>query len=149
MFSFFDCFDKITGDTLTLKIIEKNPGDEQAIPFYYYDIYKNDSDQPIGKISIRIGHNFHSYYNGNLGYEIDEPYRGHHYAMIACQMLLPVAKAHGMDYLDITCNEDNIASYKTMEHLGAELLEICDVPKTYCYWEEGMKSQRIYRLKLK
>lgn len=95
MFSFFDCFDKITGDTLTLKIIEKNPGDDQAIPFYYYDIYKNDSDQPIGKISIRIGHNFHSYYNGNLGYEIDEPYRGHHYAMIACQMLLPVAKAHG------------------------------------------------------
>lgn len=29
MFSFFDCFDKITGDTLTLKIIEKNPGDEE------------------------------------------------------------------------------------------------------------------------
>ena len=28
MFSFFDCFDKITGDTLTLKIIEKNPGDD-------------------------------------------------------------------------------------------------------------------------
>ena len=67
--------------------------------------------------------------------------------MIACQMLLPVAKRTD-GYLDITCNEDNIASYKTMEHLGAELLEICDVPKTYCYWEEGMKSQRIYRLKL-
>ena len=68
--------------------------------------------------------------------------------MIACQMLLPVAKTHGMDYLDITCNEDNIASYKTMERLGAELLEICDVPKTYCYWEEGIKPHRIYRLKL-
>lgn len=49
MFSFLDCFDRITGEILTLKIIEKNPGDEQAIPFYYYDIYKNDSDQPIGK----------------------------------------------------------------------------------------------------
>lgn len=55
MFSFLDRFDRITGEILTLKIIEKNPGDEQAIPFYYYDIYKNDSDQPIGKISIRIG----------------------------------------------------------------------------------------------
>ena len=28
MFSFLDCFDRITGEILTLKIIEKNPGDE-------------------------------------------------------------------------------------------------------------------------
>ncbi len=146
MFSFLDCFDTIIKDTLTLKIIEKNSGNEQAVPFYYYEICLTDSGQPVGKISIRIGHNFHSYYNGNIGYEIDEPYRGHHYAAAACRMVLPVAKAHGMDYLDITCNEDNAASYRTIEHLGAKLLEICTVPKTYCYWEEGMKRQRIYRL---
>lgn len=29
MFSFLDCFDRITGEILTLKIIEKNPGDEE------------------------------------------------------------------------------------------------------------------------
>ena len=28
MFSFLDCFDRITGEILTLKIIEKNPGDD-------------------------------------------------------------------------------------------------------------------------
>ncbi len=32
--AFFSCFDQILGHPLTLKIIEKNPGDEQAIPFY-------------------------------------------------------------------------------------------------------------------
>lgn len=147
--AFFSCFDQILGHPLTLKIIEKNPGDEQAIPFYYYNIVLDGSADPIGKISLRIGHNFHSYYNGNIGYEIDEPYRGHHYAAIACQMLLPVAKAHGMDYLDITCDEDNIASYKTIERFGAELLEICTVPRSYCYWSETIKPHRIYRLKIK
>ena len=96
MISFLDCFDAIIGDPLTLKIIEKNPGNEQTIPLYYYEICLTDSGQPVGKISIRIGHNFHSYYNGNIGYEIDEPYRGHHYAAAACRMVLPVAKAHGI-----------------------------------------------------
>ncbi|MEF2561466.1 MAG: GNAT family N-acetyltransferase [Negativibacillus sp.] len=112
MFLFFNHFDTISGHPLTLKIIEKNPGDRQAIPFYYYNIFLSDSDQPIGKISLRVGHNFHSYYNGNIGYEIDLPYRGHHYAAAACQMLFPLAKAHGMEYLDITCDEDNIAPAK-------------------------------------
>ena len=87
MFLFFNHFDTIAGHPLTLKIIEKNPGDQQAIPFYYYNILLSGSDQPIGKISLRVGHNFHSYYNGNIGYEIDLAHRGHHYAAAACQML--------------------------------------------------------------
>lgn len=99
MFLFFNHFDTIAGHPLTLKIIEKNPGDQQAIPFYYYNILLSGSDQPIGKISLRVGHNFHSYYNGNIGYEIDLAHRGHHYAAAACQMLFPLAKAHGMEYL--------------------------------------------------
>lgn len=53
-----------------------------------------------------------------------------------------------MEYLDITCDEDNIASYKTLERLGAELLEICTPPQSYCYWKETIKPHRIYRLKL-
>ena len=60
MFLFFNHFDTIAGHPLTLKIIEKNPGDQQAIPFYYYNILLSGSDQPIGKISLRVGHNFHS-----------------------------------------------------------------------------------------
>lgn len=148
MFLFFNHFDTIVGHPLTLKIIEKNPGDQQAIPFYYYNILLSGSDQPIGKISLRVGHNFHSYYNGNIGYEIDLAHRGHHYAAAACQMLFPLAKAHGMEYLDITCDEDNIASYKTLERLGAELLEICTPPQSYCYWNETIQPHRIYRLKL-
>ena len=59
MFSFTDRFDRIDGDGMTLRIIEKNPGNAEQIPFYYYDILVDGV--PVGRISIRIGDNFHSY----------------------------------------------------------------------------------------
>lgn len=146
MFEFSDNFDEICGKTLTLRIIQKYNGDSEMLPFYYWNIYNGDI--PVGKISLRIGQNFHSYYNGNIGYEIDKAYRGCGYAYIACCMILKAAKAHNMDNLIITCDESNIASYKTIEKLGAELIEICNVPKEYFAWREGMEKQKIYKLKL-
>ncbi len=65
-------------DEVTLKILEKNPGDEIMLPFYYYNIWVDNII--VGKISIRIGSNYHSYYNGNIGYGIEEEYRGNGYA---------------------------------------------------------------------
>ena len=79
-------FKIIKGDTLTLKLMETCVGDDKVIPFYYYEIYLNSISSTIGKISIRIGHNKHSYINGNVGYEIDEPFRGNGYAKIAVMM---------------------------------------------------------------
>lgn len=146
-FHFEDRFDIIASHDLTLKITQKIPGDDIMLPFYYYDIY-NSANQAVGKISMRIGYNFHAYYNGHIGYEIFEDYRGNEFAHRACQMVLDIARFHGMDFIYITCEESNIASYRTIEKLGAELIEICDVPKTYFAWYEGMEPQRIYRLKL-
>ena len=67
MFAFTDKFDVIEGEELVLKIIEKNPGDDKMIPFYYYDIFQKSDMSAVGKISVRIGNNFHSYYNGHIG----------------------------------------------------------------------------------
>ena len=77
---------------------------------------------------------------------MDEPHRGHGYAQAACRMVLPVARYHGMTALHLTCSEGNIASRRTIEHLGAEFLETCPVPREYFAWREGMERQRIYRL---
>ena len=148
MFSFNSQFDTIENEELRLAVIEKNPGDSIHLPFYYYDIFRRADGAAVGKISVRIGHNYHSYYNGNIGYEIDEAYRGQGLAYRACRLVLPVARFHGMDVLYLACNEDNIPSYRTMERLGAELLEICKPPRDYFAWYEGMSRQRIYRLKL-
>lgn len=146
MFSFSDRFDLISGGDMALRIIEKNPGGKAQIPFYYYDILVDGV--PVGKISIRIGENFHSYYNGHVGYEIFAPYRGHGYAARACALVFEVARFHGMDAVYLTCAKDNAASYRTIEKLGAKLLEICPVPREYFGWHEGIEDHRIYYLKL-
>lgn len=146
MFTFTDRFDRITNGPITLQIKEKVPAGPDGLPFYFYDILINGA--PVGKISIRIGANFHTYYNGNIGYEVDEPHRSHGYARAACRMILDVARYHDMGTLYLTCAESNIASYRTIEGLGAKLLEICEVPRTYFAFRENMERQRIYRLAL-
>lgn len=146
MFPFTDHFDRIASGPMTLQIIEKNPAGADGLPFYYYDILINGA--PVGKISLRIGVNFHTYYNGSIGYEVDEPCRGRGYARAACRLVLPVARHHGMTHLYLTCAESNIPSFHTIEGLGAELVEICQVPREYFAWRAGMERQRIYRLAL-
>lgn len=136
----------IKGDLLTLSCIKLEPGNAYEIPFYWYNIILNESKERIGKISIRIGHNYHSYFNGNIGYEIDEAYRGHHYAIEACKMILSVAKAHQMTYIYLCYDEENVASYKTIEQLGGRLVEIILPPKDYFGYYEGMSRSRIYQL---
>ena len=64
-------FDRLTSGPMTLQISEKVPAGPDGLPFYFYDILTGG--QPVGKISIRVGGNFHTYYNGNIGYEVDEP----------------------------------------------------------------------------
>lgn len=143
-FQFFNKYDILNDGQITLKISQKFSGDDELLPFYYYDIYVGDS--VAGKISIRIGSNYHSYYNGNVGYEIDKEYRGNNYAYKACLLIMQVAVSHGMTELILTCDEDNIASYKTIEKLGANLIEIIKPPKDYFAYRENMKNQRIYKL---
>lgn len=146
MFKFFNEFDVISTDEITLKISQKHQGDDELLPFYYYDIIVGNNI--VGKISIRIGNNYHSYYNGHIGYEIDKEYRGNNYSYKACKLVLQVAKAHDMGELILTCDESNIASYKIIEKLGAELIEIVKPPKDYFAYRENMEKQRIYKLQL-
>lgn len=148
MFTFMDSFDTLGDEFITLKICDKKDENGEELPFYYYDIFENKTNRHAGKISIRIGSNYHSYYNGNIGYEVDEPCRGNHYSYRAVMLVLQVAKAHGMDTIYITCNASNIASKKIIERTGAALLEIAKVPEDYIFWKEGIEDHCIYRLEI-
>lgn len=143
---FYDRFNIMESNELLLKIIEKNSGDNTVLPFYYFDIIRKEDNVSVSKISARIGENFHSYFNGNIGYEVFEQYRGNSIAYEACTIILEIFRAHNMKYVYLTCNKNNIASYKTIERLGAELLEVCNAPREYFAWYEGMDLQRIYKL---
>ena len=145
-FGFMNSFDILSDNEITLRVSQKYQGDDELLPFYYYNICIGDT--PIGKISIRIGNNYHSYYNGHIGYEINKEHRGNYCAYRACKLVLQVAKAHNMGELILTCDESNIASYKTIEKLGAEFIEIVKPPEDYFGYRENMEKQRIYKLQL-
>lgn len=148
MFEFQSQYENIIGKIIDLKMILYYEGDEIEIPYYWYDIILKSESKSIGKISIRLGHNYHSYYNGNIGYEIDEAYRGNGYSLIASKMVILIAKEYNMQYLMLTCDDDNISSYKIIEKLGAILQEKIIPSINYFGYYEGITLQRIYKLDL-
>lgn len=141
-------FAELEGDELALHLIDTYEGNHGALPFYWWNIVLKSNHTVVGKISFRIGQNYHSYYNGNIGYEVEEAYRGHHYAYAACKLVLPVARYHGMEQIYLTCAHDNAASYHTIEKLGARLVEEVVPPKDWIYYDEGMEAYKIYELTL-
>ena len=63
-------------------------------------------------------------------------------------MLIDVAKYHNMDKVYLSCDYDNIASYKTIEKLGGKLIEEVQPPLDYIFYYEGIPSHRIYELNI-
>ena len=145
---FNEQFKFISGEKLELRLIDTFEGRDGGLPFYWWDIILKEENTAIGKISLRIGHNYYSYFNGNIGYEIDEAYRGHHYALQACRLVLRAAKYHKMGKVYLTCDYNNAASWKTIEKLGANLLEEVRPPEDYIYYYEGIKPHKIYELRV-
>lgn len=142
----FKNFDYLTDGEIDLKIKEKVPYNEvkDYVPAYKYRITLHDSDKSIGAIDIRIGHNEGTYYGGNIGYMIEENYKGNNYALKACRIIKDVAIAHGMKKLIITCNLDNYPSRRTCEKIGLKLKEIVDLPTYNEMYIIGEREKCIY-----
>lgn len=83
--------------------------------YYLFYIYVNNVE--VGRLTFRIGNDEEFFYDGHIGYEIEEGYRGNHYAYKACKALIPFLKMH-RNHVLITCDPNNIASKKTIERLG-------------------------------
>ena len=120
------CFDdfislpELTDDMISLACRVKAPAiaEKKYVPAYIFDICKNE--ERIGEISLRIGYTKGLYYDGQIGYSVKEEYRGNGYAVRACRLLIPVAKAHGMTKLLITNDYSNTASRRVCEKLGSD-----------------------------
>ena len=67
----------------------KNPPDpvKGYIPNYHFLICKGS--EKAGEINLRIGYNDKLYYGGQIGYGVDEKYRGSGCAGRACRLLTP------------------------------------------------------------
>jgi predicted acetyltransferase len=60
---------------------------------------------------------------GHIGFSVVPWKRRRGYATRALALLLPEVKARGLDYVELTCDEDNIASRKVIQTNGGALVE--------------------------
>jgi len=113
--------------------------EKKFVPSYDFAVCKGS--ETIGKAGLRIGYSEGLYYSGHIHYRIDETHRGNGYAVRACRLLLPVAKAHGMTTLLITNNPANTASRRVCEKLGARLVRVARLPEWHELYQEGQRTQ--------
>ena len=83
----------------------------------------------IGQISYRDGEGRCIYYYGHIGYHIDPPYRGQHFAFRACRLIKPEIRMSGKTSAVITCDPDNEPSRRTCLRLGCLFERIAEVPE--------------------
>jgi len=138
VFTFLD-FPLFRDESLVIRLARMLEADPERgyVPSYVYHIYEPQGLAPIGYIDLRIGENENLFYGGHIGYRIHEDFRGHGYAGKACRLIVPLAKAHGMQMLRITCNPDNLASKRTIEKLGAKLIGVFPVPPHNEMYQNG------------
>ena len=95
---------------------------------YDYIIAPHGQRREAGRISLRLGESPCVYYFGHIGYHVDPPWRGHHYAGRACALLEPLIAASGKSSIVITTDPDNMPSRHTCERIGCILESIVPVP---------------------
>ncbi len=148
-FQFLDPDVMRNGD-LELVLIERQSAEISiwGVPAYIFHMRHHPSGQKIGHTTFRIGDRWNMRFAGQIGYVVEENFRGHHFAERGCRLLLPFVRGHGLGEIWITCGPDNIASRRTLERLGAKLVEVVDVPPEYPMPEGTIRRKCRYRLSL-
>jgi tagatose 1,6-diphosphate aldolase len=132
-FQFLDLGTAVDAE-LELIVAERQPAADSIwhVPAYLFRMVHRESREPIGRVSLRIGTTDNcARYAGQIGYAVDEPHRGQHYAERGVRLVLPLARRHGLTELWITSNPDNAASRRTLDRLGAAYVETVETPADY------------------
>jgi predicted acetyltransferase len=115
---------------LRLVLSDISPHVFHKVPTYFFRMVSSPVGTEVGTINLRVGSSPHlERYAGHIGYGVHEPFRGHRYAARSVKLLVPLARRIGLDPLWITCDPENIASRRSLEIAGAELVEVVDVPQ--------------------
>lgn len=113
------------------------------VPSYHFRILDQRLED-VDHINLRIGDTEHVRYSaGHIGYHVHEACRGHGYARQACLALAPFARVTRPELI-ITCDPDNLPSIRTIERLGACLIDVVDVPPHDPQYEQGSRQKRRY-----
>ena len=110
------------------ELVEQPP--EGLVPSDCY--WVTEDDAVIGFLMLRRELNdFLRVYGGHIGYSIRPSYRRRGHASRALALALDRARELGLDRVLITCDEDNVASARTIESQGGVYESTVDVKRRY------------------
>jgi predicted acetyltransferase len=136
---------RLTHGEVELRFVQMLPGDavHGLVPGYHFRIH-DASGTAVGFINLRVGNTDHvRLYAGHIGYGIEAPHRGRHYALQACRALAAFVRTLAAEVI-ITCDPDNAPSRRTIEALGAAFLEEVPVPPHDPHYRQGSRAKRRY-----
>ena len=144
-----DALPPMTDDTLSLMLTTFEPA--TASPWqmdtYRFDVRRCADGVRVGHLNLRVSDDDdRTRYVGHVGYGVDEAHRGRGYAARAVRLVLPLAAGCGLPVVWITCGPDNPASRRTLENLGAELVDVVPVPADYPLPSAADRRKCRYRL---
>ena len=139
--------DDLRDDEIYLALIGTFEADVRRkwVPFYAFNICLLDGTR-VGLCNLKIDNSELTKYCGNIGYEVDEEYRGNKYSLKASKLLLNLAKKHNLEYVAINCEPDNLASNKICQLLDAKYTETIDIPSDNEMYKEGKRQMNIYKI---
>ncbi len=121
----------------------------QHVPYYEFDVVDALSQEVAGGLVLRAGYNPHiDNCAGNVGYGIEEKFRGMRYAARASVLVGMFAEKLGMPYLIITTRPDNAASSRTAVIAGYRYVGESQVPEQDEMYAEGERMMSVFRLEL-
>ena len=134
---------------LALQMLRFELHPAHRVPTYQFDMVHQETREILGNIRLSVGSTPHlERYAGHIGYGVLPNHRGHRYASRAVRLLLPLAVQINLDPLWITCDPENLASRRTLELAGAELVEIVDVPPDCIIHRKGHPRKCRYKIVL-
>ena len=117
--------DKLIDGDLELRFLEKRKAMilKSCIWESVFEMYLVDTNQKIGELKLRPKLTFElREYGGHIEYEVAKKFRGNNFAARSCILIFPLMKKLKINPIIITCNPTNIASVKTIEKIGGELV---------------------------
>ena len=139
---------RLIDDELELVLVECIPADpvKRYVPCYRFEMRRTGGSRSIGRIAMRVGPTRRLQYPGHIGYEVNERSRGRRLAARSCRLLFPLAHAHGLHWLWITCETTNAASQRSSELAGGRLMDTKNIPETHEMYAHGFRRVRRYRV---
>lgn len=139
-------------DELQLNCAQFQPPNamRNTCPQYVFHMTRAADNAKMGSIALRIGDTeFLTHFAGQIGYGVENAFRGRHLAARSVRLLLPLARLHGLNPLWITCNPENLASRRSCEIAGATLFEIVDLPHNCEMYARGERRKCRYKIELR